>query len=191
MYVVVDKSKNLNSFNNKIKKGPWLVWFYADWCGHCVHMKPEWEKLENECKNNKMTNVARVNDQMKDKLHNNIGNDVMGFPTIRLYNNGKLENEYSGERNNNSFMEFLLNKINTLKKNNKNASNSLKKSFNKAMIKKSIRVKNSNSNRRGSKKKASNKRGSKKRLSKKRAIKNKKGGFVRDKSVQHFRLGEK
>ena len=49
-----------------------------------------------------------VNDRMKDKLYNNIGNDVMGFPKIRLYNNGRLENEYSGERNNNSFMEFLF-----------------------------------------------------------------------------------
>ena len=128
MFIVLDKQSNLNKFNNNIKSGPWLVWFYADWCGHCVNMKPEWEKLENKCKGNNNLNIARVNDQMKDKLHNNIGNDVSGFPTIRLYNNGKLDNEYTGERNNNSFLEFLLNKINTLKKtkSNGNLKNSLK-----------------------------------------------------------------
>merc|ERR1711935_119368 len=114
MFIVLDKQSNLNKFNNNVKRGPWLVWFYADRCGHCVSMKPEWEKLENKCKSNNSLNIARVNDQMKDNLHNNIGNDVSGFPTIRLYNNGKLDNEYTGERNNNSFLEFLLNKINTL-----------------------------------------------------------------------------
>ena len=40
------------NFNNNTKKGVWLVWFYADWCGHCVNMKPEWEQLEKKCKGN-------------------------------------------------------------------------------------------------------------------------------------------
>ena len=55
MFIVLNKPTNLNNFNNNIKKGPWLVWFYADWCGHCTNMKSEWEKLESKCKTNRLS----------------------------------------------------------------------------------------------------------------------------------------
>ena len=40
--------KELNQFNSNYKKGKWFVKIYANWCGHCQNMKPEWEKLKNE-----------------------------------------------------------------------------------------------------------------------------------------------
>ena len=194
MFIVLNKPTNLNNFNNNIKKGPWLVWFYADWCGHCTNMKSEWEKLESKCKTNNKLNIARVNDEMKDKLHNNIGNDVMGFPTIRLYNNGKLDNEYKGERDNNSLLEFLLNRIKTLKKkgDNTNIKNSIKKSYNKLLSSKnknkSSKSKSKNKNK-SSKSKNKNKSSKSKNKNKSSKSKNKSGGFIRDKSVQHLRIG--
>ena len=41
----VTNDDNLNKFNNSHKSGIWLVWFFADWCGHCHSMVPEWKKL--------------------------------------------------------------------------------------------------------------------------------------------------
>ena len=44
--------------NNKLAPGPGkcaLVFFYADWCGHCQRFKPEWNKFKNEM-NNKVVN---------------------------------------------------------------------------------------------------------------------------------------
>lgn len=38
-----------NEFNRKILKGemdkPWLIDFFAPWCGHCVHFEPEFRKV--------------------------------------------------------------------------------------------------------------------------------------------------
>ena len=37
-----------------------MVLYYADWCGHCQTMKPEWQKVVNKMKNKNNVNVAEV-----------------------------------------------------------------------------------------------------------------------------------
>ena len=32
---------------------PKLVWFYAEWCGHCKNMLSDWDKLASEDNNRK------------------------------------------------------------------------------------------------------------------------------------------
>ena len=27
-------------------KGPLMIIYYAEWCGHCQRLKPEWKKLK-------------------------------------------------------------------------------------------------------------------------------------------------
>lgn len=66
--------------------------FYADWCGHCVRFKPEWEKFKKLVNNN----------TLKDKRNNDINirteefqdgsnqmefekENVMAFPTLIIY----------------------------------------------------------------------------------------------------------
>jgi thiol-disulfide isomerase/thioredoxin len=36
-----------NSFINKILPSttPWIIYYYAPWCGHCQVFKPEFEKV--------------------------------------------------------------------------------------------------------------------------------------------------
>ena len=45
--------QELNNLQNKINVGSnevYFVFFYADWCPHCVSAKPEWSKLVNKYK---------------------------------------------------------------------------------------------------------------------------------------------
>ena len=49
-----------NSFFSKAQNNSnILVWYYADWCGHCQMMKDEWEKLVNS---KPTVNLAKVSD---------------------------------------------------------------------------------------------------------------------------------
>ena len=44
--------------NINLENGNWLAWYHADWCGHCIRMKDEWEKLIN---NNPNFNTVKAN----------------------------------------------------------------------------------------------------------------------------------
>ena len=96
------------------------VW--ADWCGHCDHLKPEWKKMKNMAKLNlgrtvknvsvdfveigdveKNRNMGKTMEMVMDE-YNNKNKDEMngqivanGFPTIFKICNKKIE-YYNGER---------------------------------------------------------------------------------------------
>jgi DnaJ family protein C protein 10 len=71
---------NLKS-NNPNDQQPWLVDFYAPWCGHCQVFSPTFEalaaKLEGKVK------FGKVNCQFEQYLCQIVG--IRAFPTIRFY----------------------------------------------------------------------------------------------------------
>jgi len=77
---------------------------YADWCGHCQQLKPEWSKMKtNLMKNNKkQLQIVEIEESQTESLanfkakHPNL--QVNGYPTIfKIHPNGHIE-YYSGER---------------------------------------------------------------------------------------------
>ena len=124
MYLKVDNINDANLLNNKVKNNSWMIWFYADWCGHCQVMKEEWDKLTNKCKNTSL-NMAKVNDQYISNL--NFNPEINGYPTIKLYKDGKNDEDYGGERTSEAMFDFLLNHklLNSVK--SKSKSNSVHK----------------------------------------------------------------
>ena len=83
-----------------------LTLFYADWCGHCKNMMPEWDNFEMKHKNNcRKIESANITDDMRQKYGAN------SYPTIVLIEeqNGDeiLIEKYEGERNEQAFEEFL------------------------------------------------------------------------------------
>ena len=135
MIVSVPQTHNVSELNNNLNKGVWMVWFYADWCGHCKNMEHEWSKLEQNCSKNNNINLARVRDDSINQVSNKT--EVNGFPTISLYNNGQPVEQYSGDRTNEALMDYINNILksyqpskNTSRKPSKRKSskrNSLKK----------------------------------------------------------------
>ena len=119
MCLEVENNTKLNEFNNNSKKGHWLVWFYAKWCGHCSDMVPEWSKLgENNTHN---VNLAKVSEEFIPKV--NCDAPVQGYPTIVLYKNGNVLGVHSGERSADSFNDYIKNNINAKPQNKNNNNN--------------------------------------------------------------------
>ena len=81
--VIVKDEASAMSLAKEMKNGPWVVLYYAEWCGHCSHMKPEWNKFKSSC--NKNVNIGEVEHSSMDLLHKRP--EIKGYPTIRMYNN--------------------------------------------------------------------------------------------------------
>jgi len=71
-------------FAEKISKGKVLIKYEADWCGPCRMITPVIEELSNEMKDIKFYKLDV--DQSPDVASQY---DVMGIPTLILFNNGK------------------------------------------------------------------------------------------------------
>ena len=83
---------------------------YANWCGHCVSLKPEWQKMKNHIKKNYKhiefieAEVSQINKVKNIKERHNI--QVNGYPTIfKIKENGQLE-YYSGPRFSNDLIQW-------------------------------------------------------------------------------------
>lgn len=81
-----------------------LVFFYANWCGHCQKMKPEWDKLVQ--KYNQTYQLEQYEaDEHKDIMKKE---QIEGFPTIKLYKADGTSHEYRGDRSFESLEKFLI-----------------------------------------------------------------------------------
>lgn len=99
---VVNKKKN----NKKEKKELYVVLFYAEWCPHCQHMKPEWEKMKHNYENNDYvkiidvesadTNKNDIVEEINKRISPNTVN-IDGYPTIMSMNGDEID-YYKGER---------------------------------------------------------------------------------------------
>jgi len=87
-----------------------LVEFYAPWCGHCQKLTPIYEELATKMKDtNPNILIAKV-----DATANDVeGQDIQGFPTIRLFLKNDKENavEFDGERDLSGLVDFLQQKV--------------------------------------------------------------------------------
>ena len=98
----------------KIKKQLIIGKVYANWCGHCQSLKPEWNRMEQDIQQlPRMNHVIfmKFEEGEKDKLANfnaqHAGLQVSGYPTIFSYN-GKGFNYYKGSRDADSLKRWVI-----------------------------------------------------------------------------------
>lgn len=85
---------------------------YANWCGHCKTLKPEWKKMKKALKKiNSNVEIVEIEEAEKDKLENYKkrinGLNVNGYPTIFKYSGGAVE-YYNGERTAHGIQNWAL-----------------------------------------------------------------------------------
>jgi thiol-disulfide isomerase/thioredoxin len=85
---------------------------YADWCGACKAVKPEWNKLKNSLSKNDVEVVKIEEKKIEPELKNlekshGVNIDVTGYPTIFKIVDGKLS-YYEKERSADKMKEWVL-----------------------------------------------------------------------------------
>lgn len=120
MHLIVDSTLNLDKLDKLIKgKNNIIVLYWAKWCSFCVQFKPDWEKFVKQSK------IATCEFESENaSLSNSENHEVHGFPTIKLYTNGKVI-LFEGQRSIENLNKFIDD--NTSKKNLEGGSKKTKK----------------------------------------------------------------
>jgi len=90
------------TFEERTQEGPWLIEFYAPWCGHCKRLAPTWEELATKSKGK--FNVAKVDCTVETATCTNLG--IRGYPTVKFFNAGN-KYDYQGARTAEDFTKFV------------------------------------------------------------------------------------
>lgn len=90
--------------------------YFADWCGHCHHFIPEWDKFAEQIEKNPGPNkvVTKKYEEgsiPKDEKPTINGKEIRGYPTVKITvmsdKGKKVEYEYNGKRNSKALMEHV------------------------------------------------------------------------------------
>ena len=89
-------------------KKPWnmrnkrcaFVLFFADWCGHCQDLKPEYIRFADVAQFIKVHAIDTESEKtLMEKLQQKKSPvQIKGFPTVWIYSNGEPYKEYDGPR---------------------------------------------------------------------------------------------
>ena len=90
---------------NKDSSKKRMVFYYADWCGHCTNTKPEWQKLEDMYANDDSVSIEKVNEESMSNQDKS-ALKIEGYPTIILFVNGNAIS-YEGARSASNFKSFI------------------------------------------------------------------------------------
>lgn len=88
---------------NYSQKGTVLLYFRADWCGHCHHFLPTLQKVYNE--NPEKFEVLLIDVDHSDELNEMF--EVMSIPTLVLFKDGKGVKQNIGGLSERDLIKFL------------------------------------------------------------------------------------
>lgn len=95
-----------DNFEEKVtaSSGDVMLEFYAPWCGHCKHLKPEYSELAKHYSGDEGITIAA----MDATAHTPPSSfDVQGFPTLIYLTKDKQQIPYDGDREKGAMVEWI------------------------------------------------------------------------------------
>lgn len=92
---------NNENINDLIKDGVVVLDFYATWCGPCKMLSPILEELANEMN----LTLVKIDVDMHEELSKEY--KVMSIPSVFIYKDGNLINNFVGFKNKEDLKEIL------------------------------------------------------------------------------------
>lgn len=94
---------NESNFDEKIKKGIFLVDFFAQWCGPCRMLSPVIEEVAQELENKAVIGKVDIDEEI------NLASkfQVTSVPTLILFKNGKEIDRVVGLRDADALKKFI------------------------------------------------------------------------------------
>jgi protein disulfide-isomerase-like protein len=97
-------SSNYNEITSQEDKVV-LVKVYADWCGHCKSLAPQYEEVAEHFKDNEKVVIAKFDAPANEDFARNTLK-IQSFPTIFIYKNG-LKSNFEGARNKQTLIDAV------------------------------------------------------------------------------------
>ena len=104
----IDQS-NKDKFTELVDKADkhTIVLFFADWCGHCQHLKPTWNQMTDKLKSKRNIQLIEVEDTNMGLVPKKYKKSILGYPTILKFKGGKLMEQFTGNRTLDEIVAFV------------------------------------------------------------------------------------
>ena len=102
-----DQDMKSSEVDNKVN----ILFFYADWCGHCKTFKPEFQKFQDTLhltvpENKYQIKWMNADDESTKREMSKY--DITGFPTVICDNQKKhVVTKYNGQRTEKALLEYF------------------------------------------------------------------------------------
>lgn len=93
------------TYATDINEGLWFIKYYISGCGGCHSMKEVWKKTATALKGTVRVAGIDLQEHKADVAR------LTGFPTIRFMVNGKIQDQYKGDRTVEAFSKFALDNL--------------------------------------------------------------------------------
>ena len=128
MNIIDSNRDSISKISNELNKPKIsVVLIHHVQCGHCINLKPTWERFK-ELNKNKPFKIIDIEANELSKLDHPIKNTINGFPTIMKVKNGKVDENFVEERTLDNINAFANNNV---KKKLNNLNSKINKENNK------------------------------------------------------------
>ena len=89
MIIKVRSDAGFKRFKREVikNKTPCFAMFHMKGCGHCIILRPEWDKMKKKVDSSLI--LAEIDSSYSSLVTNLIGGQVTGFPTLMVIKRGR------------------------------------------------------------------------------------------------------